>query len=68
MTNVEYLPVKFKLLTPGQQLIKPDAMWQAPRTVKKVEKAMANGYIVVLFQDGTRSSVHGDTEAYVISG
>lgn len=66
--NPEYTEVLFKKLTPGQQLVFPDRPHLPPRTVKRVDKAKANGYIVVLFEDGTCTSTHGGNPAYVMTG
>jgi hypothetical protein len=66
--NPEYVTVIFKDLKPGQKLVFPDRPTYPPRTVKKVERAKANGYIVVLFEDGTRTSTHGGNPAYVMTG
>jgi len=54
----------YKKLQRGDVLVNPDFPRAAPRTVKDVFQARARGYVVIEFQEGSRTSGHESTECF----
>lgn len=61
----EHYPITYKMLTAGVRLINPDMPKRPIRVVKRVEHARARGYLVITFEDGSRTSGHESTVCFV---
>jgi DNA polymerase elongation subunit (family B) len=65
---MEHVPATYKMLTRGLKLVNPDFPRLAPRVVRDVFQARAKGYMVVTFEDGSRTSGHESTVVFVAVG
>ncbi len=54
----------YKQLQRGDVLVNPDFPSAAPRTVRDVYQARAQGYLVIEFQEGSRTSGHESTVVF----
>lgn len=49
----------------GDRLVNPFLPGRPPRVVRDVHQARARGYLVIVFEDGERTSGHGSTECCI---
>ena len=61
----QYKHVTYKQLTSGTKLVDPYMPTKTPRVVKDVFRAKAKGYMVITFEDGTRTSGHESTVVFM---